>query len=249
MIYDTQACDLESTKVLMAFGANVNIKNVQQKMPLDLIEGPHRFCHVSEGVNLSQKHAAELKRLLREVGAMRALQFELHGKTKPSKVQPFYDVMLHEKEMAAECCKTTAADSWLSQLAVQYRELEKSIERRLASRSFPQSPDEAMSLAIQMKELRMYKKAGSRILVLDGGGMRGLVQIEILSQIEEATGRRITELFDWIIGTSTGGIVALALVYGENKEFCLSKFTILGNYLIILQQRRLFANFDSSTSK
>ena len=248
MIYDIQACDLDSSKVLITFGANVNIKNINQKMPLDLIEGPHQFCHTCEGVNISQKHAAELKKLLREVGAMRALELELHGKTKPSKVQPFYD-MLHEKEMAAECCKTTAADSWLSQLAVQYRELEKSIERRLASRSFPQSPDEAMSLAIQMKELRMYKKAGSRILVLDGGGMRGLVQIEILSQIEEATGRRITELFDWIIGTSTGGIVALALVYGENKEFCLSKFTILGNYLIILQQRRLFANFDSSTSK
>ncbi len=27
------------------------------------------------------------------------------------------------------------------------------------------------------------------------------------------TGRSIPELFDWIVGTSTGGIVALALVY------------------------------------
>ena len=51
-------------------------------------------------------------------------------------------------------------------------------------------------------------------MFLDGGGMKGLVQIEALVQLEEATGRRITELFDWIIGTSTGGIVALALVYG-----------------------------------
>ena len=48
------------------------------------------------------------------------------------------------------------------------------------SASFPQSPDEAMSLAMQMKELRMYQKAGSRILALDGGSMRGLVQLEIL---------------------------------------------------------------------
>ena len=249
MICHIQTCDLESSKVLMAFGANVNIKNVQQKMPLDLIKGPHQFFHSCEEFNISQKHATDLKKLLREVGAKRALEFNLHGKTKPAKVQPFFDVMLHEKETAAECSKPTAADFWLSQLAVRYHELEKSIEQRLASVYFPQSPDEAMSLAIQMKELRMYKKAGSRILVLDGGGMRGLVQIEILSQIEEATGRRITELFDWIIGASTGGIIALALVYGENKEFCLSQFTILGNNLIILQQRRLFVNFDSSTSK
>ena len=220
MICHIQACDLESSKVLMAFGANVNIKNVHQEMPLDVIEGPHQFRHTCEGVNRSQKNAAELKKLLREVGARRASELEPHRKTKPSKVQPFFDIMLHEKETAGECSKPTAADSWVSQLAVQYHELEKSIERRLASRSFPQFPNEAMSLAIQMKELRMYTKAGSRILVLDGGGMRGLVQIEILSQIEEATGRRITELFDWIIGTSTGGIVALALVYGENEEFC-----------------------------
>ena len=58
-------------------------------------------------------------------------------------------------------------------------------------------------------------KAGSRILSLDGGGMRGLVEIEILCQIEEATGRKITELFDWIVGTSAGGILVLAMVYGN----------------------------------
>jgi len=41
------------------------------------------------------------------------------------------------------------------------------------------------------------------MLFLDGGGIKGLVQIEILSQLEEATGRKITELFDWIVGSST----------------------------------------------
>lgn len=46
--------------------------------------------------------------------------------------------------------------------------------------------------------------------------MRGLIQIEILSTLERRTGRKITDLFDWIIGTSTGGIVALGLVYGTS---------------------------------
>ena len=61
----------------------------------------------------------------------------------------------------------------------------------------------------------IFKKTkGHRVLCLDGGGMRGLIQIEVLSHITEVTGREIHELFDWIVGTSTGGIVALALVYG-----------------------------------
>lgn len=84
---------------------------------------------------------------------------------------------------------------------------------------------------MQQKELRKYKKTGgdtrlysfnarkgSRILFLDGGGMRGLIQIEILEQLERKTGKRVTELFDWIVGTSTGGIVALALVHGEPES-------------------------------
>ena len=50
-----------------------------------------------------------------------------------------------------------------------------------------------------------------RILSLDGGGTRALLTIEILKRIEERTGRRIHDLFDVIGGTSTGGILALAI--------------------------------------
>ena len=62
--------------------------------------------------------------------------------------------------------------------------------------------------------------SGESVLCLDGGGIRGLVQLEILSHIEDLTHRRIVNLFDWIVGTSTGGILALGLVYGV---CCLSK--------------------------
>ncbi|EXK77612.1 hypothetical protein FOQG_17687 [Fusarium oxysporum f. sp. raphani 54005] len=55
--------------------------------------------------------------------------------------------------------------------------------------------------------------AGARILALDGGGIRGIVEIVILAEIEEAVGLgiRIQELFDLVIGTSTGGLVALGV--------------------------------------
>ena len=66
-----------------------------------------------------------------------------------------------------------------------------------------------------LQNLRSVPPKHHRILCLDGGGMKGLIQIEVLMQIEKSTGKKITELFDWIVGTSTGGIVALGLVFGE----------------------------------
>lgn len=59
---------------------------------------------------------------------------------------------------------------------------------------------------------------GERVLCLDGGGIRSLVQLEIFRHIEEMTGRRIMDLFDWIVGASIGGILALAMVYGEGSH-------------------------------
>ena len=49
-----------------------------------------------------------------------------------------------------------------------------------------------------------------RALSIDGGGIRGIIPATILMQLEAETGRHIFELFDVIVGTSTGGILALA---------------------------------------
>ena len=59
------------------------------------------------------------------------------------------------------------------------------------------------------------------ILTIDGGGIRGLIPALILAEIEEKTGKPISSLFDLIAGTSTGGLLAIALsvsdVYGKPK--------------------------------
>ena len=55
-----------------------------------------------------------------------------------------------------------------------------------------------------------------RILALDGGGIMGAFTASVLATIEAATGQRTWEHFDLITGTSTGGLIALALGMGND---------------------------------
>lgn len=50
------------------------------------------------------------------------------------------------------------------------------------------------------------------ILSIDGGGMRGIMPAIILAEIERCTGKPVSELFDLVAGTSTGGILATCLL-------------------------------------
>ena len=53
-----------------------------------------------------------------------------------------------------------------------------------------------------------------RILSLDGGGIKGTFTASVLATIEEMSDKNVAEHFDLIVGTSTGGIIALALGLG-----------------------------------
>jgi hypothetical protein len=57
-----------------------------------------------------------------------------------------------------------------------------------------------------------------RILSLDGGGIMGAFAASVLATFERETELRIVEHFDLITGTSTGGIIAIALAMGSTAE-------------------------------
>jgi uncharacterized protein len=53
-----------------------------------------------------------------------------------------------------------------------------------------------------------------RILSIDGGGTRGLFPATLIHELEKELGKPVTEIFDVIIGSATGGIIASALAAG-----------------------------------
>lgn len=67
-----------------------------------------------------------------------------------------------------------------------------------------------------------------KILALDGGGIKGVFAASFLSTIEETVGHSVGDYFDLIAGTSTGGILALALGTGLPPSRILSFYEDFG---------------------
>jgi hypothetical protein len=61
------------------------------------------------------------------------------------------------------------------------------------------------------------KTETARVLSIDGGGIRGIIPAIVLKRLEELTGRPTSDMFDLLAGTSTGGIITLALTVPSSK--------------------------------
>jgi patatin-like phospholipase/acyl hydrolase len=67
--------------------------------------------------------------------------------------------------------------------------------------------------------------AAFHVLSLDGGGLKGLFTASFLAHWEKATAQSVANAFDLIVGTSTGGIIALALAIGTPAKEIVSFYT------------------------
>ena len=217
-----QMNDIWPAKILIAFGADINCPNRFQDTPLDLVSrafelGEHHeihemltLLHAMPGGGLSPTSFYSLQPLNESLNSITNESYDIE---ESQQLGTYLDGKRH-----------TAFVFKLEEMLAK-QNLEFSVNTNV---SLPPGMDDfhgtffdAM-IARQNQLLRInewkstveFKRgSGSRMLYLDGGGIRGLIEIEVLERIETLTGRRITELFDWIVGTSTGGIVALCLVY------------------------------------
>jgi hypothetical protein len=72
---------------------------------------------------------------------------------------------------------------------------------------------------------RMARPGPKKLLAIDGGGIRGVLSLQILAEIEKlliaSSGRaeyRLADYFDYVAGTSTGGIIAAGIAVGMRVE-------------------------------
>jgi len=68
------------------------------------------------------------------------------------------------------------------------------------------------------------KSLTRRILSIDGGGIKGVFPASFLTAVEDSVGAPISRYFDLIVGTSTGGIIALGLGLGLTAKQILQFF-------------------------
>jgi patatin-like phospholipase/acyl hydrolase len=63
-----------------------------------------------------------------------------------------------------------------------------------------------------------------KILSIDAGGVRGIIPATILAELETRTGQPVCSLFDFLAGTSSGGMLVLGLTcpdaFGCRRPLC-----------------------------
>jgi uncharacterized protein len=72
-----------------------------------------------------------------------------------------------------------------------------------------------------------------RILSIDGGGIRGVFPAAFLAEVDTRflDGESVANHFDMIAGTSTGGIIALALAHGMTAQHAPRVYTERGEHI------------------
>src|ERR1700746_924788 len=100
---------------------------------------------------------------------------------------------------------------------------------------------------------RIERPGPKKLLAIDGGGIRGVLALEVLQGIEDLlkakSGRadfRLADYFDYIAGTSTGGIIAAGLAIGMSVSEILTFYREAGAQMFVKANllRRLRYKFE-----
>jgi len=102
---------------------------------------------------------------------------------------------------------------------------------------------------------RLARNGPRKLLAIDGGGIRGVLSLSILARIEELLAKqsgkadyRLADYFDYVAGTSTGGIIAAGVALGmstaEILDFYVKNGAAMFDKASIIQRLRYEYNSE-----
>ena len=105
----------------------------------------------------------------------------------------------------------------------------------------------------QLKSLAQKVKSRSttkikRILCLDGGGIKGAFSVSFISELQKKIDNPIGNYFDLIVGTSTGGIIALGLGLDIHPLKILDMYKNYAYNIFGKKTKKMFLHYLSSSS-
>ncbi|XP_075164146.1 calcium-independent phospholipase A2 VIA isoform X1 [Haematobia irritans] len=137
---------------------------------------------------------------------------------KVEKGQSIMDALLGMFKVNADSKKASPSSSVYNMNAIEDEEAG-------SAKGSPDATSSNMSLNSALSSQKVDRPYGrGRLLCLDGGGIRGLVLVQVLLEIEKISQTPIVHMFDWIAGTSTGGILALGLGCGKTMRQCMGLY-------------------------
>ncbi|KAI1303564.1 85/88 kDa calcium-independent phospholipase A2 [Halotydeus destructor] len=199
--------DVPVVQALVVFGAKLDVENASGETARHLAATQKRSA--GQDMILYVLHTVQASRCTRTVQAVPCAEGcaktgNFNGvppENAPFKrIQGFYDMLLG---------KHIVKDAAARKRKLIYNLSEKT------------SPDEEKDISkMEVDDGQDDTRRTVKLLCLDGGGIRGLILIQMLSVLEDRMGVKISESFDWIAGTSTGGILALVLASGHTSAEC-----------------------------
>ena len=110
-------------------------------------------------------------------------------------------------------------------------------------------------MAEVLREVPAAKHAGQRrLLALDGGGIRGVLSLQVLGRIEQTLGEeadnddfRLSDYFDYFAGTSTGALIAAGLAQGWRVDRIAKLYTETGEEIFkaVPMYRKMLSLFQA----
>lgn len=90
------------------------------------------------------------------------------------------------------------------------------------------------------------KSSTFRILSLDGGGARGIMEAVLLARLEEKYPNFLSDRVDLIAGTSTGGLLTLLLASGRTAKECVEAYREWMPRVFASSYRRILLALESA---